>query len=46
MLYTYKTVHVARGNYLTLGIGYVRGAAITPRVADTLTLTAHWGMYL
>jgi len=38
--------HVSRGNYLTLGLSYVRGPAITPRVADTLTLTASWGLYL
>ena len=40
------TMHVTRGNYLTVGLGYVRGAAISPRVADTLTLTAIWGVYL
>lgn len=39
------TTHVSRGNYLTLGLGYVRGPAITPRVADALTLTANWGVY-
>jgi beta-glucosidase len=39
------SAHVIRGNYLTLGLGYVRGAAITPRVADTLTLSASWGLY-
>ena len=38
--------HAARGNYLTLGLSYVRGPAITPRVADTLTFTATWGLYL
>ncbi len=38
-------LHVFRGNYLSLGAGYVRGAAITPRVADALTLSANWGMY-
>lgn len=40
------SIHVTRGNYLTVGLGYVRGAAITPRVADTLTFTATWGLYL
>lgn len=39
------SMHVARGNYLTLGLGYVRGAAISPRVADSLTFTANWGVY-
>ncbi|MBI1759923.1 MAG: carbohydrate porin [Acidobacteria bacterium] len=38
-------MHVARGTYLSLGAGYVRGAAITPRVADALTLSANLGMY-
>lgn len=40
------SIHVSRGNYLTLGVSYVRGPAITPRVADTLTFTASWGLYL
>ncbi len=40
------SMHVSRGNYLSLGLGYVRGAAITPRVADTITFTASWGLYL
>ncbi len=40
------SVHLARGNYATLGATYVRGPAITPRVPDTLTLTATWGLYL
>ncbi len=39
------SIHVARGNFLSLGLGYVRGPAITPRVADTLTFTANWGVY-
>jgi hypothetical protein len=39
------SVHVSRGNYLTIGLGYVRGAAITPRVSDTLTFTANWNTY-
>ena len=39
------SIHVARGNYVSLGLGYVRGPAITPRVNDTLTLSANWGMY-
>jgi porin len=40
------SVHVSRGNYLTLGLSYVSGPAITPRVPDTLTFTATWGLYL
>ena len=39
------SLHVSRGNYATLGASYVRGPAITPRVADTLTFTASWGLY-
>ena len=39
------SMHVSRGNYVTLALGYVRGAAITPRVADTLTFTTNWGVY-
>jgi len=37
--------HVSPGNYVSLGLGYVRGAAITPRVADALAFTANWGVY-
>jgi porin len=40
------TLHVARGNYLSLSLGYVRGPALAPRVADTLTFTANWSLYL
>lgn len=39
------TMHVARGDYLSLGLGFVRGPAITPRVADTVTATANWSLY-
>ncbi len=39
------SMHVSRGNYLTVGVGYVRGAAITPRIAGTLTVTTNWGVY-
>jgi len=40
------SIHVSRGNYMSLGLSYVRGAAITPRVADTVTFTVSWGLYL
>jgi hypothetical protein len=40
------TLHAARGNYLSLSLGYVRGPALSPRVADTLTFTANWSLYL
>jgi porin len=39
------SMHVSRGNYLTLALGYARGAAITPRVADALVFTTNWGLY-
>jgi porin len=39
------SMHVSPGNYLTAGLGYVRGAAITPRVDDTLAFTVNWGLY-
>jgi hypothetical protein len=38
-------LHVTRGNYLSLGLGYIREAAIAPRVADMLTWSANWGLY-
>jgi hypothetical protein len=37
---------VLRGNNLSLSLGYVRGPAMTPRVADALTFTANWSLYL
>ncbi|MBL8139798.1 MAG: carbohydrate porin [Acidobacteria bacterium] len=40
------TLHPARGNYLSLSLGYVRGAAITPRVKAPLVFTANWSLYL
>ena len=40
------TIHVSRGGYLSLGLGYVRGPAISPGVADALTFTANLGLYL
>jgi hypothetical protein len=40
------TLHAARGNYLSLSLGYVRGPALSPRVADALTFTANWSLYL
>ena len=39
------TVHVSRGDYLSLALGYVRGPALTPRVADALVFTANWSVY-
>jgi len=40
------TVHAARGNYLSLSLGYVRGPAMSPCVNDALTFTANWSLYL
>lgn len=40
------TLHLSRGNYLSLSAGYQHGAAITPRVADAFTATAYWLLYL
>lgn len=39
-------IHAWRGNYLSLSLGYVRGAALSPRVDDALTFTANWSLYL
>lgn len=38
-------LHLSPGAYLTVGLGYVRGAAIAPRVRDTLIFTTNWGFY-
>jgi porin len=38
-------IHLAPGNYLSLGLSYIRGAAITPRVDDTLTFAATYNVY-
>jgi porin len=40
------TLHLSKGNYLSLSAGYQRGAAVTPRVKDALTTTAYWILYL
>lgn len=33
------------GNYITVALGYTRGAAITPRVKDAVVATVSWGMF-
>jgi porin len=33
-------IHLAQGHYLSLGLSYLRGPAITPRVDDALNFTA------
>ena len=39
------SMHVSRGNYLTLGLSYVAGPAITPRVPNALNVLANWSAY-
>ena len=36
------TLRASRGNYLGLGLGYVNGPAISPRVPSALKFTASW----
>ncbi len=38
-------IHVAPGNYLSVGLSYIRGAAITPRVDDTVTFSAAYSLF-
>ena len=40
------TLHLSRGNYLSLSAGFQRGAALTPKVKNALTTTAYWILYL
>jgi hypothetical protein len=40
------TLHVSRGDYLSLSLGYVRGPALSPRVSGALVFTANWSLYL
>lgn len=37
--------HLARGNYLSVGLSYVHGPAIKPRVDDALTLAAVYTIF-
>lgn len=39
-------IHLAPGNFLSLGLSYIRGAAITPRVDDTVTFAASYSLFL
>jgi len=39
------TAHASRGVYVGLSLGYIRGAAITPRVRDALTFTVNSNVY-
>lgn len=38
-------IHLAPGNFLSLGLSYIRGAAITPRVKDTVTFAASYSLF-
>ncbi|MGB8260182.1 MAG: hypothetical protein WCE75_07515 [Terracidiphilus sp.] len=38
-------IHLAPGNYLSLGLSYIHGPAITPRVNDTLTFAAVYSLF-
>ncbi len=38
-------IHLAPGNYLSMGLSYLRGPAITPRVNDALTFAAVYSVF-
>ena len=39
------TVHLAPGTYLGLGLSYVNGPAVTPKVPSALTFTAQTSLF-
>lgn len=39
------SLHAARGNYLSFGLSYLYGPAISPRVSNALNATATWYIY-
>jgi len=39
------SLHVSRGNYVSLGLSYVDGPAITPRVPNALNFIANWSLF-
>jgi porin len=39
------SLRASRGNYLSLGLSYVGGPAITPRVPNALNLIANWSLF-
>jgi porin len=39
------SLRASRGNYLSLGLSYVDGPAITPRVANALNFVANWTLF-
>jgi porin len=38
-------IHLAPGNYLSLGLSYIHGPAVTPRVDDPLTFAASYSVF-
>lgn len=39
------SLHASRGNYVSLGMSYLYGPAITPRVPNALNVTANWTLF-
>ncbi len=39
------SLHASRGNYISLGMSYVYGPAITPRVSNALNVIANWSLF-
>ncbi len=39
------SLQASRGNYLSLGLSYVEGPAITPRVSNPLNILANWTVF-
>jgi porin len=39
------SLRASRGNYLSLGLSYVAGPAITPRVSNALNAVANWTLF-
>ncbi len=39
------SLHASRGNYVSLGLSYVDGPAITPRVPNALNFIANWSLF-
>jgi len=38
-------IHAAPGNFLSLGLSYIHGPAVTPRLHDALTFTATYSLF-
>jgi porin len=39
------SLHASRGNYVSLGLSYVNGPAITPRVPNALNIVVNWTLF-